>query len=323
VSEPPAAPASGDPGRRVAVAASGGRDSTALLHCCARAAAALGVELHALHVHHGLQPRADEWRRQVATQCRRWGIAFAWQRLEGQPGPGDSVEAWARRGRYTALADMARARGIGIVLLAHHRRDQAETFLIQALRGGGAAGLASMPRLAERGGIVWARPWLEQPRAAVEAYLQRHRLACADDLTNADPRYARGRLRGSVWPALLAAFPDAETTLARAAERAAGEAAVLAEVAEADRCAVRDADGTLRVRSWLELTPPRRLLALRAWLAGALPAPVPETLVRRLASELPASRHARWPAPGGWLLLRRGRLGLDAGRQAGAAAAGR
>ncbi|MCA3251337.1 MAG: tRNA lysidine(34) synthetase TilS [Pseudomonadota bacterium] len=308
--------------RRVAVAASGGRDSTALLHCCARAGRGFGIEVHGLHVHHGLQADADRWRDHVAAQCRRWGAGFGWQRLEGAPAPGDSVEAWARRGRYLALAAMARERGIGVVLLAHHRRDQAETFLIQALRGGGAAGLASMPRRVEREGILWVRPWLDQPRSAVEAYLRRHRLGCVEDTSNADPRYARGRLRGAVWPALLDAFPDAETTLARAAERAAGEAAVLAEVAEADRCALLEPGGALQVPGWLALASARRVLALRAWLAGALPAPVPETLVRRLAAELPQCRHAQWPAPGGRLLLRRGRLAFTHARPAGAAGSG-
>jgi tRNA(Ile)-lysidine synthase len=304
----------------VAVATSGGRDSTALLHCTARAGAALGVEVHALHVHHGLMPPADAWQEQVAAQCRRWGVPFASMRLQGAPARGDSVEAWARRGRYRALAQMACERGIGLVLLAHHRRDQAETFLIQALRGGGAAGLAAMPRQAERDGITWARPWLDQPRAAIDAYLRRHRLRFVDDASNDDARFARGRLRAVVWPALHAAFPDAEATLARAAARAAVDAAVLAEVAAADLAVTTDEGRALAVDRWLALAAARRVNALRAWLGGALPEPVPETLVRRLAVELPACVHADWPAGSGRLLLRRGRLRFAAlGRQSGEA----
>jgi tRNA(Ile)-lysidine synthase len=309
---------------RVAVAASGGRDSTALLHCTARQGAALGVEVHALHVNHGLAPQADAWQAQVADQCRRWHVGFAAERLEGRPGRGDSVEAWARRGRYRALAALARERGIDLVLLAHHRRDQAETFLIQALRGGGAAGLAAMPRLAQRDGIGWARPWLDLPRSAIEAYARRHRLVFVDDASNDDPRFARGRLRAGVWPALHAAFPDAETTLVRAAARAAADAAVLAEVANADVAVVSDeaaqaggvADGAaLAVDRWLGLSAARRVNALRAWLAAVLPDPVPETLVRRLADELPACLHAEWPAGSGRLLLRRRRLRFAALRR--------
>ncbi|MFY9514233.1 MAG: ATP-binding protein, partial [Rubrivivax sp.] len=108
------------PAGAVAVAASGGRDSTALLHATARAASALGLEVHALHVHHGLVAEADAWLQQVQTQCRRWRAAglplhFHAQRLNSQPGAGDSVEAWARRERYRALAAMAQAAGCSLV----------------------------------------------------------------------------------------------------------------------------------------------------------------------------------------------------------------
>jgi tRNA(Ile)-lysidine synthase len=296
---------------RVAVATSGGRDSTALLHCAAHQGRALGVEVHALHVHHGLMARADAWQGQVAAQCRRWGVGFATLRLQGAPARGDSVEAWARRGRYRALAQMARERGIDLVLLAHHRRDQAETFLIQALRGGGAAGLAAMPREVERDGITWARPWLDQPRSAIDAYLRRHRLRFVDDASNDDLRFARGRLRAALWPALLGAFPDAETTLARAAARAAQESALLAQVARADLGEVAAGDGALVLPNWLALSAARRVNVLRAWLGCTLPEPVPETLVRRLADELPACVHGQWPAGSGWLRLRRRRLRFE------------
>ncbi|MBE0548863.1 MAG: tRNA lysidine(34) synthetase TilS, partial [Rubrivivax sp.] len=185
---------------RVAVAASGGRDSTALLHCVVRRAAALGIEVVALHVHHGLMPAADTWLRQVRGQSRRWGAAFMCHRLDGSPPPGASVEAWARGERYRALAAMAREAGCGLVLLAHHRRDQAETWLLQALRGAGPAGLAAMPLQASRQGLVWARPWLDQARQAIDAYVRRHRLQFVDDASNADPRFARNRLRAAVWP---------------------------------------------------------------------------------------------------------------------------
>ena len=113
----------------VAVAVSGGRDSMALLHCTARAAKALGIQVIALHVHHGLQKQADEWAAIIEKACKRWSVGIATRRLEAKPPKGDSVEAWARRERYAALAAMAQEAGAGLVLLAHHQRDQAETFL--------------------------------------------------------------------------------------------------------------------------------------------------------------------------------------------------
>lgn len=300
--------------RAVAVAVSGGRDSTALLHATAHAAAALGLEVHALHVHHGLVADADDWLRRLRAQCARWARAglplhFHAQRLTGRPGRGDSVEAWARRERYRALAEMACAAGCGLVLLAHHRRDQAETLLLQALRGGGPAGLAAMPRRAERDGIVWARPWLNRPREAIEAYVGRHRLRFVDDASNEDPRFARNRLRRKVWPALARAFPDAELQLLAAAQRAAEAAACLAEQAAADLADASDG-AQLRVERWVGLSAPRRAQLLRSWLRARLATAPPESLVRRLGDELPRLRVGRWPVPGGELQLYRDRLAL-------------
>lgn len=300
----------------VAVAVSGGRDSTALLHAVARAAHALGLQVHALHVHHGLVPQADDWLQHVQLQCRRWAarglpVQFHATRLPGQPERGDSVEAWARRERYKALAAMARAAGCSLVLLAHHRRDQAETLLLQALRGGGPAGLAAMPASAQRGGITWARPWLDQPREAIESYVRRHRLAFIDDTSNADPRFARNRLRLTVWPALQRAFPDAEAQLQAAARRAQEAAACLQALAEADLAPLRQPDGALRCAAWKLLAPPRRRLVLRHWLHQQLPGGVPESLVERLTDELPRARSARWPAPQAELRLHDGLLRLQ------------
>ncbi|MBL8325058.1 MAG: tRNA lysidine(34) synthetase TilS [Rubrivivax sp.] len=297
--------------RAVAVAASGGRDSTALLHAAARQAALLGIDVVALHVHHGLMPEADAWLERVRRQARRWDTGFAAERLPGRPTRGESIEAWARKERYAALARLARATGCELVLLAQHRRDQAETFLIQALRGGGAAGLAAMPRMFRRDGVTFARPWLGVGREAIEGYLRCHRLRAVDDPSNADPRFARGRLR-AVWPAWTLAFPDVETTLARAAQRAADEAALIAEVAAADLAGLMVEGGVLPVKPWLQLSPARRVAVLRLWLATALAAPVPETLVRRLVDELPRLHRARWPAGEGDLVLHRGGLAAAA-----------
>lgn len=302
-----------DAPRAVAVAASGGRDSTALLHCTARAARALGLQVHALHVHHGLQPDADAWTRQLAAQCRRWALGglpltLHVQRLAGGPAPGDSVEAWARRERYAALATMAREAGCDTVLLAQHRRDQAETVLLQLLRGAGARGLAAMPAAATRDGIHWLRPWRDQPREAIEAYLARHRLRWVDDASNAARGHARSRLRVDVWPALVAAFPQAEPALLHAAARAAEESACLQALARLDAAAVAPAGDALHVTGWSALPAERRANVLRWLLAAWLGRGAPQTLVQRLLVELPGAAQGRWPAPEGELRLYRGRL---------------
>lgn len=294
--------------RVVAVACSGGRDSIALLHAAVHAATADDVHVVALHVHHGLVPEADTWWTHVESLCRDWHaaglpVSFAGTRLHGAPSPGDSVEAWARAARYDALTHLARDAGATLVLLAHHRRDQSETFLLQALRGAGPAGLAAMPSTFTRSdapGLVWERPWLGRTRASIDAYCAAHGLAHVDDPSNDDPRFARNRLRHMVWPALCAAFPDAEATFAAAAAKAAHADEALREIAAIDADACADAQG-LRIADWLLHSPARRRFALKAWVERAMAGPCPAALLDRLVLELDGAGPATWPAPGGTL----------------------
>lgn len=302
---------------RIAVAYSGGRDSTALLHATLCAAAEQGVGVVAIHVHHGLSAHADAWLAHCEAQCARWAqrglpVSFAAQRLQDRPPKGESIEAWARRARYRALRQLALANDAGIVLLAHHRRDQAETFLLQALRAAGVAGLSGMPREIEREGIIWARPWLEVSREQVESYVRRHRLRFIDDDSNADARYARNRMRLEVWPALSAAFPSAEATLASAAQWAQEATACLAELARMDLAHTRTSSGGMDVRAWSGLSAGRRANVLRAWLKEATGQSADASLVRRLAVELQGQGAAQWPCAGGVLARYRGTLKFTA-----------
>ncbi len=297
---------------RVAVACSGGLDSMALLHAAVATAASerQGAErVWALHVHHGLNPAADAWLAHLESTCRRWRragkpVELLSRRLAGQPTAGESVEAWAREHRYAALVDMAREAGCTLVLLAHHRRDQAETFLLQALRSAGPPGLAAMPSERVIDGIVFARPWLQRPRQDIEAYARRHRLRSVDDPSNGDPRHVRSRLRTRLWPVLEAHFPGAEAALADAARWQAEAAALIAEVAAEDlrRCAVEpigaaESKSALSRTAWLGLSPPRRSAVLRAWwrqIEASLS--MDAALGERLMSEWPIARSGtRWP----------------------------
>lgn len=308
------APARSTARRRIGVAVSGGRDSTALWHATARRAAEHpGLEVIGLHVHHGLMAQADDWLTHLRRQARRWAagglpVSLQWRHLTAAPSRGDSTEAWARRERYAALAEMAKAQGIDLVLLAHHRRDQAETFLLQALRGAGPAGLACMPLQAQRQGIHWVRPWLEQPREAIEAYVRRYRLGFIDDASNGDTRWARNRLRLAVWPALQQAFAGSDERLAASALRAQEAAACLGELADLDLQGACAADGGLQRAAWMTLSQARRANLLRAWLSTWATDGVPETLVHRLLRELPGADAARWPLSRGELRLYRGHL---------------
>jgi tRNA(Ile)-lysidine synthase len=271
----------------------------------------------ALHVHHGLNPKADDWQQHGEDVCRRWQqrglpVQFVAHAVGSRPKRGESVEAWARQARYRALRRMAVAGGADLVLLAHHRRDQAETFLLQALRGGGVAALSAMPKIVRRDDVTWARPWLDQPRDAVEAYVRLHRLRHIDDDSNEDERFARNRLRLKVWPALLAAFADAEASLASAARWAQSASAGLEELASIDLSTIASKDA-FDVLAWRSLSPARQTNALRAWLRQRLTKAAPASLVARLLAELDEHRSLRWPADEGELRSYRGQLRYEPG----------
>lgn len=293
----------------IAVAYSGGRDSTALLHATAMAARDWpGVSVVALHVHHGLSPHADDWLRHAQSVCEGWAaqglpVRLRFQRVDLNLCSGESVESVARAARHAALQEMAHAERAEMLLLAHHRQDQAETLLLQALRGGGVAGLAGMPRDVLRGGVRWVRPWLDQPRAAIEAYVASHGLSYIEDDSNTDPRYARNRLRLAVWPALLEAFPDAEANLAASARRLADVLPVMAAWREqavpalwameplqsGDRClgSAAQASPGLDVRRWADLSAALRREALQGWYRAQAGRAMSASWVERLADELP------------------------------------
>lgn len=306
----PAAPAPS--AGSVAVAYSGGRDSTALLHATLVSLRDGGVPVVALHIHHGLSAHADAWERHCRDQCAGWAaegllVSFAAHRVRTRPQPGDSVEAWARRERYAALGRLACTHGAEVVLLAHHRRDQAETLILQALRSAGVAGLAGMPRAIERDGIHWLRPWLDVPRSAIEDYVRTHGLSCVDDDSNEDERHARNRLRHRVWPALLQAFPEAEPALAAAATWAQQAQACLDELAADDLSALASAAG-LQLAGLQGLSAARQVNALRAWLRRQTGMPPPASLLARLDAELFGAGAATWPLAGGVLRRHRGQL---------------
>ena len=296
----------------MAVAYSGGRDSTALLHASAVAAQEAGIEVLALHIHHGLSAHADAWLAHCESQCVAWASAglpvrFQSRRLSGSPSAGQSVEAWARAGRFEALHDMCAAAGVDLLLLAQHRRDQAETLLLQALRGGGVAGLAGMPAAQWRDGICWARPWLHQPREAIETYLAQHRLSHVDDDSNTDPRFARNRLRLHVWSHLSEAFPQAESGLAQAAHWAQEALALQAEMAQVDLSSLGSAEG-LDFAGLQQLSPARASNALRAWIHSQTGQPAPGSLIERLTREAKPEAVGSWPCGDGMLHLYRGHL---------------
>lgn len=271
------------PGPR-AVALSGGRDSIALLDAVVAHADSHGGEVIALHVHHGLSPNADAWAAHCAAVCKGYGIRLVVRQVSVSRTPRASVEASARRARYEALADAARETSASVVLLAHHRDDQAETLLLQLLRGAGPHGLAAMPAArVDAQGLAWLRPLLDVPRAAIEAYVAQRGLRTVDDESNADVRYARNALRHRVLPALAGVAPAYARTLARAATLQA-DAARLADDLAADDAREALAGDTLDCNA-LAALPLHRAQNLLRWFLRerGLPPPSHARLAAMLA----------------------------------------
>lgn len=217
----------------IAVALSGGLDSTALLDA---AVMCMGASLVvALHVHHGLSPNADAWGEHCHAFAQSLGVRFASRQVDVVREGGESLEAAARDARYRALDEMCEEQGACQLWLAHHADDQAETVMLQLLRGAGVAGLAAMaPQRVDGVSVPRVRPLLHVLRAQLEHYAHERDLRWIDDESNADTRYARNALRHDVMPSLAVHFPGFRDALARTASHAASAQRLLDELARID-----------------------------------------------------------------------------------------
>ena len=253
---------------------SGGADSTALLHRLAHDPATRGRGLRAIHVHHGLHPDADAWAAHCARTCAAWGVDLVTTRVEVRADAGAGPEGAARLARHAAF-DAVLQDG-QVLVLAHHRDDQAETFLLRALRASGVDGLGAMrPWRAFGRGWLW-RPLLDTPRQALLDYARAHALRWIEDPSNAIEAADRNVLRLQVLPRLRLRWPQADAALARAASLQR-EAADLLDAEDARALAgVRTIDATcLHAARLAALPPARRARVLRLWVQRAGLPPLP------------------------------------------------
>lgn len=293
-------------GARLIVAYSGGVDSTALLHLLAQAGVA---DLHAAHVHHGLQDAADDWAARCADQAAALGVPFSALHVSVAADHPAGPEAAAREARYGALRGVMKPGDV--LVTAHHLDDQAETVLLRLLRGSGVQGLSAMRSLeAFEPGLLW-RPLLQTSRAELQAYARAHELNWIDDPHNTNERYARSWLRQHVMPLLQQRWPAAADSFARSAALSAEAADLLEEVAAAD-CAAASAGQELAISALRRLSPARRMQALRWWLARVDGlSPVPYSILVRIEPELIDARIDAEPLlawPGGELRRYRDQL---------------
>lgn len=264
----------------VAVAYSGGADSTALMLA---AVARWPSQVVALHVHHGLQDAADGFEAHVRARCAHWGVPVHVAHADARPAPGASPEDAARRVRYAALASLALQAGASCVLLGQHADDQGETVLLALSRGAGLPGLAAMPSSFERHGMRFLRPLLEVPGPALRAWLAASGIAVVEDPTNQDLHLTRNRIRHRVLPALEQALPQWRATLARSARHAAQAQSLLDEVASQDLAAMGGRPVLARLRA---LSRPRQANLLRHWLRSQHAASASDAQLRELLDQV-------------------------------------
>lgn len=279
---PPLPDASAGP---LLVAYSGGLDSSVLLHALASEPAWRARGLSAVHVHHGLQADADGWITHCAQQCRQWDIPLQVVQVQVARDSGLGQEAAARHARYDAFASHLPPGGV--LITAHHQDDQAETFLLRALRASGSDGLAAMSAWRRfRHGWHW-RPLLATPRQDLLAYAQAHGLQWIEDASNASTDLDRNFLRHRILPLLRERWPQADAAFARSAALCAESTQLLAqEDALALALAGTLDPQALSVPALLDLPRARRARVLRRWLADLSLPPLPAAGVAQVEADL-------------------------------------
>ncbi len=229
--------------KRIALALSGGLDSVVLLDTVCKAVQASNTskestEVWVFHIHHGLQKPADQWLEFCEKLAKKYHTQFDFRLLHFADQSQGNIEARARAERYDALTELCIEHGVEVLLLAHHQNDQAETILLQLLRGSGVAGLAGMPEqrinTADGRSITLWRPLLNQSRADLEAYAKKFKLKWVEDPSNQNTRYRRNAIRKEIIPRLEKIQPGAISNLARSADLLAQSQLLLDRLAMLD-----------------------------------------------------------------------------------------
>jgi tRNA(Ile)-lysidine synthase len=244
-------------GDGVVVAVSGGVDSMVLLDVLVRLAPRLDLRLHVAHIHHGRRGQsADRDAAFVSAEAVRSGLRVSVERLIAETRPrGASVEMWAREARYACLEAIRKRVRAGWILTAHTQNDQAETVLLNLLRGTGPRGLAGIPRVRQR--IL--RPLLTVSRAAIQGYSAAAGVAFREDPSNQSTAYRRNRVRQHLLPLLAREYNPriVEALAALAAQAREDEEAFASQTTLLGAAAIRQRVQAVGVKlSLLRAAPP-------------------------------------------------------------------
>lgn len=269
------------------VAYSGGLDSTVLLHAMHERYG--GQRVKAIHINHGLHGNAASWARHCEQVCAKLGVELTVLLVNATAGPRVSPEDAARNARYAAIEPYIKRHTA--LLTAQHQDDQAETLLLQLLRGCGVDGLAAMPQVSQFGEGFLLRPLLGKSREELLDYAKQQALQWIEDSSNQNRRFHRNYLRADVMPLLKSRWPAYSRLLARSAQLQAEASELLAELAKIDMQSAR-ANDSLSITALRGLTDARRRNVLRYWLKGNAIRPPSRAHLAQIERLLEAARDA-------------------------------
>ena len=298
-----------EPALPLAVAYSGGADSTALLLACA---GKWPGQVVAMHVHHGLQAAADDFARHCQRVCDSLSVPLQVSKLDARHARGESPEAAARQARYKAFEALAKedqgSCTIKTVAIAQHSDDQVETLLLALSRGAGLPGLSAMPQQWQRGGLTYCRPLLQVSSADLRRWLSAQGASFVEDPTNSEQRFTRNRIRAQVLPALQACFAQFRDTFARSSRHAAQAQTLLVEVATEDLARIGVPPD---ISALQKLSRPRLANVLRHWLLRQHQACASSAQLDQLMAQVEACRtrgHQLHLKVGNGFCVRRGKV---------------
>ena len=271
------------------VAYSGGLDSHVLLHVLGSVRDELGARIGAVHVNHGLQAEAGQWEAHCRQVCADLDIDYVSLQVDARAMSGESPEAAARVARYQALADWLPA-GHGL-LTAQHQDDQAETLLLQLLRGSGVNGLAAMPATTGLGNGWHLRPLLAFTRNSLHDYALRHELHWVEDPSNADTAYDRNFLRQRILPVLQERWPAMSANLSRSAVHCAEAADLIEALGKQDLRGVAGQQcNSLSLKRLVALPVMQQRNVLRLWIRETAGMPPSTAVLARIQNDILSSR---------------------------------
>lgn len=280
------------------VAYSGGVDSHVLLHALVQNKSG-SQNIRAIHIHHGLQVQADEWSEHCTQQAKNLAVSIEIKRVDAKASQGQSPEAAAREARYAALSGIIQKEDV--LLTAHNQNDQAETLLLQLIRGAGVKGLAAMPQQTQFNQGILCRPFLEVSRASILSYAQHYQLKWIEDPSNENTHFDRNYLRQTIFHLLTTRWPSIEKTFSRSAEHCASASEILDELAKDDFIySVNQNNNAMNIEKLLTLSLARQKNVLRYWIEEQeLPLPSTAHLERLMHDVIPAAEDKipcmHWP----------------------------